>query len=50
MARYVVHGLLHLSGFDDVLLAARRKMKREENRLVRALKRRFRLERLAPRG
>jgi probable rRNA maturation factor len=33
--RYVIHGLLHLRGFDDREPAARRVMKREENRLVR---------------
>ena len=33
--RYVIHGLLHLRGFDDREPAVRRVMKREENRLVR---------------
>ena len=33
--RYVIHGLLHLRGFDDWEPALRRVMKREENRLVR---------------
>jgi probable rRNA maturation factor len=37
LLRYVVHGLLHLRGFDDHTAAARRRMKRLENRLVRAL-------------
>ena len=37
LLRYVVHGLLHLRGFDDVEAARRRVMKREENRLVRKL-------------
>ncbi|MCP5524472.1 MAG: rRNA maturation RNase YbeY [Verrucomicrobiales bacterium] len=36
--RYLVHGLLHLSGFDDLAPAARAVMKRHENRLVRRLK------------
>ena len=33
--RYIIHGLLHLSGFDDTRPKARRVMKREENRLLR---------------
>jgi rRNA maturation RNase YbeY len=47
LVRYVVHGILHLLGHDDADPAARRKMKREENRLVRQLARRFVLPRLA---
>ena len=35
LARYVIHGLLHLCGHDDLSPGPRRKMKREENRLVR---------------
>ena len=35
LARYLVHGVLHLRGYDDLSPATRRKMKREENRLVR---------------
>ena len=35
--RYVVHGVLHLLGYNDLKLALRRVMKREENRLVRWL-------------
>ena len=49
LVRYVVHGLLHLQGFDDHHPAARRQMKLEENRLLRRLARRFdfsQLERL----
>lgn len=41
IVRYIVHGVLHLSGFDDVDAAARRVMKREENRLMKALQKRF---------
>ncbi len=37
LARYLIHGLLHMSGHDDKILTARRKMKREENRLLRLL-------------
>jgi probable rRNA maturation factor len=46
LARYLVHGILHLRGYDDTRPAARRKMKREENRLLRILRRRFRLSKL----
>jgi len=45
--RYVVHGVLHLLGHDDLKSALRRKMKREENRLVRLLAKRFSLAQLA---
>ncbi len=37
LVRYIVHGVLHLTGHDDHRAAARQKMKREENRLVRKL-------------
>ncbi len=37
LLRYVIHGLLHLRGYDDLESAKRRVMKREENRLVRKL-------------
>jgi probable rRNA maturation factor len=43
VVRYVVHGVLHLLGYDDMKPALRREMKREENRLVRRLERRFSL-------
>lgn len=41
LVRYVVHGILHLCGHDDQKSAARARMKREENRLLKALNRRF---------
>jgi rRNA maturation RNase YbeY len=41
IVRYAVHGVLHLLGHDDLTPALRRKMKREENRLVRRLEQRF---------
>lgn len=41
VVRYVVHGILHLCGHDDHRAAARRVMKREENRLVRRLEKDF---------
>ena len=46
VARYIVHGVLHLLGFDDTSASARRKMKREENRRLRAIGRRFPLSKL----
>jgi probable rRNA maturation factor len=47
VVRYVVHGVLHLLGYDDLKPALRRRMKREENRLVRLLTRRFSLAQLS---
>jgi len=41
MVRYIVHGVLHLLGHDDLKPALRRKMKRAENRLVRRLSGKF---------
>lgn len=46
LVRYVVHGILHLRGFDDLNPVARKKMKREENRVVEELTRRFPLSKL----
>lgn len=46
VVRYVVHSLLHLCGYDDLKPAARRKMKEEEDRLVRKLGRRFQFKAL----
>jgi len=37
LLRYVIHGILHLRGYDDLEPTKRRVMKREENRLVRKL-------------
>ncbi len=45
--RYLVHGVLHLIGYDDLKPALRRKMKRAENRLVRQLEKRFLLAQLS---
>ena len=47
VVRYIVHALLHLCGHDDLKPAARREMKRHENRLVRKLARRFRFPELS---
>jgi probable rRNA maturation factor len=44
--RYLVHGVLHLLGFDDSSAGARRKMKREENHRLREITRRFPLSKL----
>jgi rRNA maturation RNase YbeY len=46
LVRYVVHGVLHLLGYDDHESRARRKMKRVEDALVRKLARRFEFSRL----
>ena len=39
--RYVVHGLLHLSGFDDRSARERRRMKKQEDRIMEALVKEF---------
>ena len=46
LARYVIHGILHLRGFDDLNPVARRKMKREENRVLKILQLQFPLAQL----
>jgi len=46
VVRYLVHGLLHLCGHDDLEAAARRSMKRIEHRLVRRLAAEFAFSRL----
>jgi probable rRNA maturation factor len=50
LVRYLIHGLLHLHGHDDLQPAARRRMKRQENRILREVSRRFAVARLARRG
>ena len=47
LLRYMIHGLLHLQGFDDHTASDRRQMKSEENRLLAALRRRFPTGKLA---
>jgi probable rRNA maturation factor len=47
LARYVIHGILHLRGHDDLDPQARRSMKREEKRLLREVGRRFDIDALA---
>ncbi len=46
VVRYLVHGVLHLQGFDDREPALRRVMKRRENQLLARLARRFALSAL----
>jgi probable rRNA maturation factor len=41
VVRYVVHGILHLVGYDDLKPDLRRVMKREENRLMRRIAQKF---------
>jgi probable rRNA maturation factor len=41
LVRYVVHGVLHLLGYDDQESRARRRMKRTEDALLRSLTREF---------
>lgn len=43
IVRYLVHGVLHLQGHEDSHPGARRRMKREEDRRLRSLVRRFSL-------
>jgi probable rRNA maturation factor len=47
VVRYVIHGLLHLRGFDDLHPKKRREMKREENRLFLKMTRQFPLKQIA---
>lgn len=47
LVRYVVHGTLHLLGYDDHRLASRRRMKRVENKTLKRLARRFDLKQLS---
>jgi rRNA maturation RNase YbeY len=50
IVRCLVHGVLHLRGFDDSTPTARREMKRVEARLLHELEARFSLSRLAKRS
>jgi probable rRNA maturation factor len=47
LTRYLIHGLLHLQGFDDTHPSARQKMKRRENQLLKEASRLFALSKLA---
>lgn len=46
IVRYTIHGILHLLGHDDHRVVARRRMKREENRLLKLMAKRFALREL----
>ena len=46
LVRYVIHGVLHLLGYDDLEPVARRKMKQVEGRWVRTISHRFALSKL----
>jgi probable rRNA maturation factor len=46
VVRYVVHGVLHLLGHDDLKAPLRRKMKRQENRMLQRLEKNFPVARL----
>lgn len=47
LVRYLIHGILHLLGYDDRRPSERRQMKRAEDRLLRAVAVRFPLSKLA---
>ena len=47
VVRYLIHGLLHLHGLDDLHPTARREMKRMENRWLKRVARQFRLAKLS---
>jgi probable rRNA maturation factor len=49
LVRYIVHGVLHLLGFDDSQPARRRVMKRQEDRFLGKLANRFDLRSLTAR-
>jgi probable rRNA maturation factor len=46
IARYLLHGLLHLAGYDDQMPQDRRRMKSAENRFLKDVARHFNLEEL----
>ena len=46
LVRYIVHGILHLLGYDDLQPHLRRVMKRAENRRMRRLAKRFSFKQL----
>ena len=47
LTRYIIHGVLHLRGYDDLVSAKRRVMKRKENALLRTLRARFPLRQIS---
>lgn len=48
LVRYIVHGTLHLQGYDDHQPPDRKRMKARENRLVRQLRQKFDFSALTP--
>lgn len=50
LVRYVVHGLLHLQGFDDKTVRSRHRMKRREDEVMRSIARRFAMAKVAARA
>ncbi len=46
LMRYIVHGILHLEGFNDLQPPARKQMKRRENLLLQKLHSKFSLNQL----
>jgi len=46
VARYLIHGILHLKGYDDIEPTDRKTMKREENRILESVSARHDLARL----
>ena len=50
LTRYLVHGVLHLRGFNDATPAQQRRMKRAEDLHLRQLQKRFVLRRLGRPG
>ena len=50
LVRYVVHGVLHLLGYEDLHSRTRRKMKVAEDTLVRQLSSQFDFRRLSRPG
>jgi len=50
IVRYIIHGVLHLLGHDDLRVDLRRKMKREENFLLLKLSKKFSLAQIAGRS
>ena len=46
LVRYLIHGLLHLCGHDDSCPGSRRRMKREENHLLKIVSAQFPLRKL----
>lgn len=45
---YLVHGLLHIAGFDDLKPELKRRMRRAERRVLAVLEKRFRFESIFP--